>query len=74
MIPMGDNLNHSSVEATYEVINKQMHKDVTFWNPLYFEKGKMMNDYRALYSEEELAEMDEKQMKNVSGRFNKRLF
>jgi len=37
-----------------------MHVNADFQTELYFQKGKMMNDYQMLYSKKELATMDEK--------------
>lgn len=57
MIPMADNLNHSSVDITNEMVNMQLHREGEN-EPSYYRIAKFINDYSALmdahgFSEEE---------------------
>lgn len=74
MVPMADNINHSDINAVNEIIQKEFHPKATFRSDGYFRKTKFMNDYSHLYSEQELAQLDEQGKKNVYGRFNRELF
>ena len=68
MLPMADNINHSNFESSWEVINKRVHPDATFRDEPYFGKEgifKMMNDYSFIYGEPELANLCDKQARNV---------
>ena len=48
MIPMADNVNHSSVDITNEMINLEEHR-LGDRRPGYYRIGKFMNDYSAIY-------------------------
>ena len=48
MIPMADNINHSCVAVTNELINYQKQIDGPI-DKNYFKINKFMNDYSALY-------------------------
>lgn len=55
MIPMADNLNHSDVNVSCEVINKTLHLEADE-SSTYFTKTKFMNDYSRgpIFNNEEL--------------------
>lgn len=55
MIPMADNLNHNSVDITYEIINIKLHKEGEF-NPSYYRIGKFLNDYSTAYKNNKINE------------------
>jgi hypothetical protein len=63
MIPMADNLNHSSVDITYELINESLHKEGTK-HPLYYRVYKFINDYRYLPEGKDF----------LNGRFDRKVF
>lgn len=72
MVPMGDNINHSSVSVTNELINLERHKLCTKADGKYFRRTKFMNDYSAIYGD--LDGLEEKQRKNVTGHLNQKMF
>lgn len=45
LIPMADNLNHSDVDVSQEIINTDMHLTAQPGASSYFTKSKMMNDF-----------------------------
>ena len=53
MIPMADNLNHSAVSMTFEIVtkSKQLEADE---KSAYFSRSKFMNNYSEIFSEEEI--------------------
>lgn len=69
MIPMADNLNHSHMTIINETINKSMQKACDPKSK-YFTRDKFMNDYSAIFNEEEL----KKHGLNLTGRFNRQKF
>lgn len=48
MVPMADNLNHSSVDVTIEVIDHKLHLEADK-NLSYYKICKYLNNYSALY-------------------------
>ena len=50
MIPMIDNLNHTSCEITNEVINCDLHLKGPNDNRNYYRAQKHMNDYSAIFA------------------------
>ena len=60
MVPMADNLNHSHVPITNELVSKLKHKDTSPADTQYFKRAKMMNDYSHHYDAEELVKLDPK--------------
>ena len=73
LIPMADNLNHSSVEVNLEMINTHLHLNSTT-NLDYFRIAKVVNDYNIVFQnwlkEEEL----EDHKLEVAGRFDRSAF
>ena len=70
MIPMADNLNHSSVDITYEIISTQCHLEGTS-NPKYYRVGKFMNNYSHIFEKLKIpTEIDGEKNINIYGRFN----
>ena len=63
MIPMADNLNHSDVSVTYELITKKLQVDPDP-NSAYFTRSKFMNDYRLIFDPSDHENL------NVKGRFS----
>lgn len=53
MIPMADNCNHSHITNINETINTEFQK-TSKEGSSYYTRDKFMNDYSALYSEEDL--------------------
>jgi hypothetical protein len=48
MIPMADNLNHSSVSITNEMINLNFHLEGAT-NPDYYRISKFLNNYSTVF-------------------------
>lgn len=74
MVPMADNLNHSSVDITQELVNLTLHKD-GHKNSEYYRVSKYLNDYSAAYkahgySDDEINKYDV----NIKGRYNRKIF
>lgn len=77
MVPMGDNLNHSSVDITIELVNTRKHIEA-FRDPHYFKIGKYLNDYTSLFENTVMKKeniniddlKDEETKLNIKGRFN----
>ena len=74
MIPMADNLNHSSFDVTYELINLSLHLE-GHRNPPYYRYGKFLNDYHHVYeatgwTNEEIA----KYKLNIHGRYDRKIY
>lgn len=65
MIPMADAFNHSDVSVLCEVVTKSLQMEANE-KSTYFTRTKYMNDYRHIFSEEEVA----KHGANITGRFN----
>lgn len=72
MMPMVDNFNHSSVRVHHELINLEKQKHCTSADGYYFRPSKFMNDYSAVYGD--LASLEEKQRKNVTGHMDQKMF
>ena len=53
MIPMADNLNHSDVNVTCEVVTKSLHLQANE-ESAYFTKTKFMNNYSAIFDQKEI--------------------
>jgi len=53
MIPMADNLNHSDVNVVCEIVTKSLHREANE-ESTYFTKSKFMNDYRTVFTPEEI--------------------
>lgn len=68
MIPMADNLNHADVTIIFEIITRSLHLEADE-STNYFTKTKYMNDYSALFSEEDFKYTSDP--RNITGRFNK---
>ena len=49
MIPMADNLNHSSVNIRTEMLCKTLHLESDSKNPTYYRTMKYMADYEAAF-------------------------
>ena len=74
MVPMADNLNHSSVEVTNEMINLKYHIQ-GHKNENYFSIEKFFNDYSAIFKHLKTPdELMEKNNLNITGRFNREIF
>lgn len=74
MIPMADNLNHSSVDITYEVISTQFHLQGPS-NPKYYRVNKFMNDYSHIFKKLNIStEVNGQPNINIYGRFNRKLY
>jgi len=71
LIPMADNLNHADVTVIFEIITRSIHLEADE-NCKYFTKTKYMNDYSALFKEEDFAKTSD--ARNITGRFNKENF
>lgn len=48
MVPMADNLNHSSVDVTQELINLSLQRTGA-QNQVYYRVTKALNDYTAVF-------------------------
>jgi len=74
MIPMADNLNHSSVDVTQELINLSLHQEGPL-NASYYRVSKFINDYSDLYLNRGFTQDQiDAQSLNLKGRFNKQVF
>jgi len=74
MVPMADNLNHSSVDVTNEIINVTLHKQGEN-NPEYYRISKFLNDYSGVWERGEFTDEEKKKYElNFKGRFNRKLF
>ena len=69
MIPMADNLNHSSVDVSNEMVSKLKHLEKQ-QSLSYYRIGKFLNDYSSIFSEDQIKENP----LNVKGRFNREVF
>jgi len=65
---MADNVNHSCVDVTNEIINTELQKQGHL-NPHYFRVSKFMGDYSAIYTARGDSLADCK-LANVRGRLN----
>ena len=70
MIPMADNLNHSSVDVNQEMVNIQLHLNAA-QNDNYFRIGKMLNDYSILFDDS--LKTDQNRL-NICGRFDRTVY
>jgi len=68
MIPMADVFNHSDVNITCEVVTKSLHL-MADEESSYFTKAKYMNDYKAIFKNEDIK--NDSDFYNINGRFNK---
>jgi|TARA_B110000285_G_scaffold211844_1_gene254898 hypothetical protein len=74
MIPMADNLNHSSVDVTQELINLSLHQEGPL-NASYYRVSKFINDYSDLYLNRGFTqEQIDAQSLNLKGRYNQQVF
>lgn len=74
MIPMADNLNHSCVNVSYEMINVVLHKKGEE-NPNYYRLKKYLNDYTPAFQAHGVSDAEIKKYElNIKGRFNKKLY
>lgn len=73
MIPMADNLNHSSVSITNEMINLSLHLEGAN-NPDYFRISKFINDYSTIFKKHVTPMELEKFSEDICGRFNRRIY
>jgi hypothetical protein len=74
MIPMADNLNHSSVDVTQELINLSLHQEGP-QNAGYYRVSKFLNDYSELYlSKGFTQEQIDAQALNLKGRYNQQVY
>ena len=74
MVPMADNINHSSVEATQEVVNLKIHPKGHL-SESYYRIGKYLNDYSLLYEKHGAPEdFIKKHSLNIKGRYNRKLY
>lgn len=72
MVPMGDNLNHSCVDITIELINQRKQLEAEK-DESYFKISKFFNDYSALYPlQQQIAENEN--LLNIKGRFDRTRF
>lgn len=70
MVPMGDNLNHNSVDITIELVNTQKHLQAAA-DPSYFKIGKYLNDYSTLFEATGTSEYPDSESElNAKGRFD----
>jgi hypothetical protein len=67
MIPMADNLNHSSVDVTNEFISLHLHPKGPA-SPEYFRVSKFFNDYSAIAAAKNIPSQPFK------GRFNRAVY
>ena len=74
MVPMADNMNHSSVEVTQEVVNLQIHPKGNS-NESYYRVNKYLNDYSHLYKAHGFSHEFINQHKlNIKGRYNWKMY
>ena len=73
MIPMADNLNHSDRCISNEVVNIDLHPNIDEKSS-YFTKDKFMNDYTTIMDPIKNNLLEEKQIYNIRGRFNRQKF
>ena len=69
MIPMIDNLNHTSCDITNEVINFDLHLKGPNDNRSYFRSQKHMNDYSSIFTSRGVENTDE-----TRGRYKRDVF
>ena len=71
---MADNLNHSCVNVSYEMINIQLHKKGEDY-PNYYRVRKFLNDYSPAFKAHNTSSEEFKKYElNIKGRFNRKLF
>ena len=73
MIPMADNLNHSSVTITNECVNIPLHLNGPL-NSNYYRVGKFFNDYTPIFEKHCTKEEIEQNKQNIKGRFNRKIY
>jgi len=73
MIPMADNLNHSSVTVTNECINIPLHLNGPE-NLNYYRVDKFFNDYTPVFEKHCSPEEIEASKLNIKGRFNAKIY
>lgn len=74
MVPMADNLNHSSVDITQELVNLELHKE-GHTNSEYYRVSKYLNDYSAAYKAHGYTDEEiKKHGVNITGRYNRKMF
>ena len=74
MIPMADNLNHSCVDVTQELINLKLNLEGPV-NHSYFRVSKSLNDYTSIYAKNGLTQEEiNKHGLNAKGRHNKEMY
>ena len=65
LIPMADNLNHSHIGVTNELINTSLHPTGDA-NPQYYRIERYLADYSTLFPNSDL--------QNIKGRFSRKVY
>ena len=74
LIPMADNLNHSSVDVTNELVSFDLQLEGDK-NESYYRISKFLNDYTPLFKNKGMTDEEiEKQKMNIKGRFDRALY